>query len=212
VTRVKICGLREIDHARAAVDAGAEMLGLNFYRPVRRYVAPAAARALVAALPRGGVELVGIFVNESVETILEVVDLVGLDMVQLSGDEPPELTVQLGLPVARTVHVDAATTLAEVAARAAGARLIHLDTRQPGQYGGTGLRFDPQFAREAAALGRVMMAGGLNVANIGGAIEAARPWGVDVSSGVETDGQKDPQKIAAFVAAVRAADRLTVPR
>jgi phosphoribosylanthranilate isomerase len=210
VTRVKICGLREVEHARAAVEAGAELLGFIFYRPVRRYVEPAIAREIARALPRGRAELVGVFVNEDPAAIDEVAELVGLDLIQLSGDEAVEVTAALGRPVVRTVHVDGQTTIEEIGRRAAGARLIHLDARQAGQYGGTGTRIDPRVAREASALGSVLLAGGLDAANVGSAIELAAPWGVDVSSGVESDGRKDPAKIEAFVAAARAAERKVV--
>jgi phosphoribosylanthranilate isomerase len=211
VTRVKICGLREVEHARAAVDAGADMLGFIFYPAVRRYVEPAAARAIARALPRGRVELVGVFVNAELEHMREVAGLVGLDLIQLSGDEPVEVTAALGRPVARTVHVDAETTLEQIGRRAVGARLIHLDARQAGQYGGTGLRVDPLVARDAASLGPVLLAGGLDAVNVGRAIELAAPWGVDVSSGVETGGRKNPDHIRAFVAAARAAGRSGSP-
>jgi phosphoribosylanthranilate isomerase len=204
VTRVKICGLREVEHARAALDAGAELLGFIFYPPVRRYVEPTAVRALIDALPRGAFEAVGVFVNEAPSRIDEIAELVGLDLVQLAGDEPTELNRRLTRPVARTVHVDPATTPEQIAARARGARLIHLDTKQPGSYGGTGRPFDWEIARWAGELGPVLLAGGLTPENVACAIAQARPWGVDVSSGVERDGAKDPERIRAFVAAARA--------
>jgi phosphoribosylanthranilate isomerase len=207
VTRVKICGLREVEHARAAVEAGADMLGFIFYKPVRRYLEPSLAREIARALPRGRAELVGVFVNEEPETMREVAELVGLDLIQLSGDEAVEVTAALAHPVVRTVQVDAETTLEQIGRRAAGARLIHLDARQAGQYGGTGRRIDPRVARAAAALGPVLLAGGLDAANVAGAIEQAAPWGVDVSTGVETDGRKDPERIRAFLAATRAAEK-----
>lgn len=208
MTQVKICGLREAEHVRAAVDAGADMLGFIFYQPVPRYVEPAAVRDLVRDLPRGRVQLVGVFVNEQLARMAEIADLVGLDLIQLSGDEAPEVSTAVARPVARTIHVDATTSIAEVAARGVGARLLHLDARKAGQYGGTGTRIDPRIAREAAALGPVLLAGGLDPANVAGAIEAATPWGVDVSSGVETGGRKDADKIYAFVAAARAAGKV----
>ena len=207
MTRVKICGLREVEHAVAAVEAGADMLGFIFYRPVRRYLEPAAARELARALPRGRVELVGVFVNEEPAAIGEVAELVGLDLIQLSGDEAVELTAALDRPVVRTVHVEGGTTLEQIGQRAAGARLIHLDAKQAGQYGGTGRRIDLGLARAAGALGPILLAGGLDPANVGEAIELAGPWGVDVSSGVESEGRKDPARIQAFVAAARAAGR-----
>ena len=204
MTRVKICGLRDPAHARAALDAGADMLGFIFYPPVRRYVEPEVVRELLAALPRGAFEAVGVFVNESPARIDEIADMVGLDLVQLSGDEPPELNGGLKRPVVRTVHVDGATTPGEISARGAGARLIHLDAKKAGQYGGTGASFDWRVAREASELGTVLLAGGLNAANVGEAVRVAQPWGVDVSSGVERDGVKDPELIHAFVRAARA--------
>jgi len=207
VTRVKICGLRRVEHAGAAIEAGADMLGFIFYPAVPRYVEPSAVRDLLEALPRGAFETVGVFVNEAPARIDEIAELVGLDLVQLSGDESPELNGRLSRPVARTVHVDAATTAEQIASRAAGARLIHLDTRRSGRYGGTGASFDWRVAREAAALGPVLLAGGLSPENVADAIAAARPWGVDVSSGVEREGVKDPDRIRAFLAAARSVDR-----
>jgi phosphoribosylanthranilate isomerase len=206
MTRVKICGLREVEHVHAAVEAGAEMIGFVFYKPVRRYVDPAVARELARDL-RGRVELVGVFVNEEPAAMAEIADLVGLDLIQLSGDEPAELTPMVARPVVRTVHVDVATSLEEIGARGAGAHLIHLDAKKAGQYGGTGTRIDPRVARETAALGNVLLAGGLDATNVAEAIGLATPWGVDVSSGVETEARKDPAKIHAFIAAVRAAGK-----
>jgi phosphoribosylanthranilate isomerase len=203
VTRVKICGLREVDHARAAVDAGADMLGFIFYPSVRRYVEPAVVRDLLAALPRGTFEAVGVFVNESPARVDEIAEMTGLDLVQLSGDEPVELNGRLNRPVVRTVHVDGATTAEQISARVAGSHLIHLDAKKAGRYGGTGASFDWRIARSAGELGTVLLAGGLSAANVAEAIEVGQPWGVDVSSGVERDGVKDPELIRAFVRAVR---------
>jgi phosphoribosylanthranilate isomerase len=202
--RVKICGLREAAHARAAVEAGADMLGFIFYPAARRYVDPAVVRDVLAGLPRDAFEAVGVFVNESPARIDEIAAMVGLDLVQLSGDEPADLTGRLSRPVVRTVHVDGATTAEHISARVAGARLIHLDARKAGQYGGTGASFDWRIARGASELGSVLLAGGLGPDNVAEAIEVGAPWGVDVSSGVERDGVKDPALIHAFVRAARA--------
>lgn len=204
MTRVKICGLREVEHAGAALEAGADLLGFIFYPAVRRYVEPRAVRDMLRALPRGSFEAVGVFVNEAPERIDDVAELVGLDLVQLAGEEPTELNGRLSRPVARTVHVDAATTAEQIAARVVGARLIHLDTKRSGRYGGTGAAFDWRVARRAGELGAVLLAGGLSPENVAEAITEARPWGVDVSSGVERDGVKDPERIRAFLAAARA--------
>jgi phosphoribosylanthranilate isomerase len=202
VTRVKICGVRELEHALAAVEAGADLLGFIFYRPARRYVDPALA-AHIADVVRGRAEVVGVFVNEDPASMREIGRLVGLDLIQLSGDEPTALHQELDRPIARTVHVDATTSVQEIARRTHHAALIHLDTKRAGRYGGTGERFDWRIARAAAELGPVLLAGGLDPANVGEAIALAEPWGVDVSSGVETAGVKDPAKIEAFVRAAK---------
>jgi phosphoribosylanthranilate isomerase len=207
VTHVKICGVRTVEQARAVVDAGANMLGFIFYPPARRYVEPALAREIVAALPNGQVRIVGVFVNEEPARMREVAEMVELDLIQLSGDEPTALNADLARPVVRTVHVDASTTADEIAERARGAALTHLDTKRSGHYGGTGQAFDWRIARSAGELGPVLLAGGLDPTNVGKAIDVAAPWGVDVSSGVESDGVKDSAKIEAFVRAVRALER-----
>lgn len=196
MTRVKICGVREVEHAVAAAEAGADMLGFIFYPPVRRYVEPALAKKLADAV-RGRVELVGVFVDEEPERMGEIADLVGLDLIQLSSD------TRVSRPTVRTVHVDGQTSVEEIAEHARGAHLIHLDTKKNGQHGGTGQTFDWSIARDASAVGPVLLAGGLNPTNVAEAIAVARPWGVDVSSGVETDGVKDPAKIEAFIRAVK---------
>jgi phosphoribosylanthranilate isomerase len=206
VTRVKICGLRSVEHAQVAVEAGADLIGFVFYPPVRRYVEPAAAAAIVRALPRDRVATVGIFVDESPVRMAEIADLVGLDYLQLGGAESSDLNRTLARPVIRTVHVGPATTPSEIGLRSDGARLIHLDTMRLGQYGGTGESFDWSVARAAGVYGAVLLAGGLRSENVAAAIAIGRPWGVDVSSGVESDGIKDAAKIEAFIAAARQAD------
>jgi phosphoribosylanthranilate isomerase len=209
--RVKICGVREAAHALAAIEAGADMLGFIFYAAARRYVEPRLVRDLLAGLPRGSFEAVGVFVNESPDRIDEIAEMVGLDLIQLSGDEAPELNTQLSRPIVRTVHVDDTTMADQISTRVAGAKLIHLDAKKAGQYGGTGATFDWRIARVARGLGAVLLAGGLNPANVGEAIRVAQPWGVDVSSGVERDGVKDPQLIRTFVKAARSLHDGTSP-
>jgi phosphoribosylanthranilate isomerase len=204
VTRVKICGIREVAHAVAAAEAGADLLGFIFYRPARRYVEPSLARAIADAQPTGRVELVGVLLNQERERKADIAQHGGLDRIQLSGDEPVELNARLARPVVRTVHVDATTTAAEIESRVRGAALIHLDTKRAGSYGGTGQTFDWTVARAAAELGPVLLAGGLDPGNVAQAIGAAAAWGVDVSTGVELDGVKDPTRIAEFLRAVRA--------
>jgi len=203
---VKICGLRTVEHALAA--ASADMLGLVF-APSRRQVSveqaatiAAALRARCAPAPR----LVGLFVNASPASIITVASAVGLDLVQLSGDEPPEDANALPLPVIKAVRMDGSAREAAWIRRAASGELTLLvDAHVPGAYGGTGVRADWQRAAELAATTPLILAGGLTPANVATAIAAVRPLGVDVSSGVETDGHKDPAKIEAFLEAARSA-------
>lgn len=198
---VKICGLREVEHARVAVEAGADFVGFVF-APTRRYVAPKQVRAITQELPRS-VPRVGLFVDETAETIREIFATCRLDYVQLCGDESPEYCVALGLPVVKSLRVRGGEIAAEVERYATVSHWIQLDGFQRGAYGGTGTTFDWRLAGELSSRYRIMLAGGLNPENVGEAIAVGQPWGVDVSSGVETDGQKDVAKIRAFVRAAK---------
>lgn len=221
--RTKICGLRSLDTARAALVSGADYLGFNFYPMVRRYIPPETARAIIDALRAEVITagMVGLFVNADPAEIATVAATAGLDAVHLSGHEPPAALAALaalGLPVLKTLHLPADATrdsaLATiddylVAAAALphwphGARLtVLLEPAVSGQYGGTGRTADWTLAAALAAVHPCGLAGGLTPDNVSAAITTVRPWLVDVSSGVETDGDKDPTKIAAFLAAAR---------
>ena len=205
MTQIKICGLREAAHIETAIDAGADYIGFILYPPARRYIEPTLVRDVMRTVSREKVGVVGIFVNESPEHINRIADLIGLDVVQLGGDEPAELTGKIERPVARTVHVGPDTTVDDIHARSVGARFIHLDARKDGSYGGTGTTFDWGIARGVHSLGPIWLAGGLSPDNVEMAIATAAPTLVDVSSGVEIDGRKDSAKILAFVTAVRRA-------
>lgn len=202
MTRVKICGIRTEAAAVAAVGADADAVGFVFYPPSPRFVPPSRAAALARLLPPFVVR-VGVFVNAPVEVVEAVAREVGLDAVQLHGDEPPEVCARLRTRVIKAVRVDRADAV--VRARDYSACALLLDAHLPGRYGGTGRRFDWSLAR---GLDRpVILSGGLTPDNVAEAIRQARPYAVDVSTGVETDGEKDPEKITAFVRAVREADR-----
>jgi len=199
MTQVKICGLKRTDDALVAADAGAAMLGFVF-APSRRRVEPEQAAAIIAAVRQTAtVRTVGIFVNESPEEMNRLAELCDLDYLQLSGDEPPDVVSALSRPAIKVVHVGSAETAASLTERAsrATAEMLLLDTARAGSFGGTGESFDWQAI--PALDRRVLLAGGLHAGNIAGAIRAVRPWGVDVSSGVETDGAKDQAKIREFV-------------
>ena len=204
--KVKICGLRDLANARVAVEAGADFVGFVF-APTRRYVVPDLVATISRELP-SSVQKVGLFVNESAATIREIVRDCKLDFAQLCGDETPEFCRTLGVPVVKSLKVRGPEVLEEVARYADLVAWCQLDGFQPDQHGGTGTSFDWELAQPVARRFTVMVAGGLTPENVTGAIVVARPWGVDVSSGVEIDGQKDPEKIVAFV---RAARRLPHP-
>lgn len=200
--RVKICGIRRLGDAMTAADAGADAVGFNFWRPGRRYVTPEVARQIARALPPF-VCKVGVFVDEDPVTVREIAGLVGLDVLQLHGAESPDVCAAFDLPVIKSIKVRGPESVADLGRyRVAG---FLLDTHVPGAAapGGSGRSFDWGLAGRVRAAGPIIISGGLTVANVEEAIRRARPYAVDVASGVETDGEKDPSKIRAFVARVQ---------
>jgi phosphoribosylanthranilate isomerase len=206
---IKICGIRELEHAQVAAEAGADLLGFVFV-PVRRQITPNDARPILESV-RGDSQrppvAVGLFVNESAEKINAVAEQVDLDLVQLSGIEAPELAGQIDRPVIKAVRVEEGESLEDVSARierylqfSAG---VLLDTHVAGQWGGTGVVGNWPMAARLAELFPIVLAGGLNPRNVADAIGEVQPAVVDVSSGVETDGRKDAQKIREFVSAAK---------
>jgi phosphoribosylanthranilate isomerase len=215
MTFVKICGLRTIDHALAAADAGADMLGLVFAAS-RRQVSPEQAAIIADAVrttPHARrVSIVGLFVNEAPARMLAIARQCSLDTIQLSGDEPSEVAEQLpGIALFKAIRLDSAPSEADwlKADQAPNVRLL-VDAHVPGSYGGAGVLADWGRAAELASRRPIVLAGGLTPENVDAAIRQVQPWGVDVSSGVETNGLKDATKIWAFVAAVRARDQQLV--
>jgi phosphoribosylanthranilate isomerase len=214
--RVKVCGLREPEHVLAAVEAGADFVGFVF-APSPRRVSVDAAVHLCDRL--SGIEhcpaKVGVFADERVAVVNRVASRCRLDMVQLSGDEPPEYIESIGFPVIRTIPVFGATTVVELQERLASFQrcaplypvTFLLDTGGGRCRGGTGQVFDWSIARRLSAFPPVMVAGGLTPTNVGELIRRVHPFGVDVSSGVETEGRKDVSLIRAFIHAVRIAEQ-----
>jgi phosphoribosylanthranilate isomerase len=200
MVRVKICGIKRLEDAVAAVDAGADAIGLNFWRPGRRYIAPETARVIARVLPPF-VARVGVFADEDPETIRKIAALCALDALQLHGSESPEFCRQFDRPVIKSVKIRGPESVEGLARYDVAAFL--LDAHVPGEMGGTGQRFDWSLAVRAKEAGPVILSGGLTPENVEAAIRAATPYAVDVASGVETGGQKDPAKIRAFVARVR---------
>jgi phosphoribosylanthranilate isomerase len=224
VTLVKICGLREPAHALAAAEAGADFIGLVFAES-RRRVTVEQARAIVGALGEplraagGGAAhieallrrkrplVVGVFANADAETVNRTAEAVGLDLVQLSGDEPWEMCDRISRSVLKAVKVKDGASAEEIRATLRPGAVPLLDTHAEGALGGTGRAFDWGVAAEVARRLPIVLAGGLTPENVGEAVRRVRPWAVDVSSGVETDGVKDVAKIRAFIAAVRSVGR-----
>jgi phosphoribosylanthranilate isomerase len=198
--RVKICGLTRLEDALAAVRLGADALGFNFWPGSRRFIAPAAAREIVRRLPPL-VTAVGVFVDPSREEVLRAVEISGVVVAQLHGDEPPAFCAALPLPVLKAIRVrDTASLEALGAYQVAG---FLLDSASPG-YGGSGATFDWSLAAAAAAARPVILAGGLGPANVAAAVRAVRPFAVDVASGVESaPGVKDEQLMRRFIEAAK---------
>jgi phosphoribosylanthranilate isomerase len=193
---VKICGVTRAEDALLAVRHGADAIGFNFWPRSKRYVAPEVARRIVARLPPL-VVTVGVFVDPSLEEIRAAVDASRVGTVQLHGDEPPALCAAIGLPVLKAIRVKDAHSLAALASYEVAGFL--LDSATPG-YGGSGETFDWKLAAEAAQAVPVVLAGGLTPENVAAAVQAVRPFAVDVASGVESaPGVKDEEKVRRFI-------------
>lgn len=203
--RVKICGITRLADAWAAIEAGADALGFMCYPGSPRHLAPDAIRAITDALPPL-IARVGVFVDADVPTVAGTLDLAGLDTLQFHGDEPPEFCRGFGAAkVIKGFRVDGPAALTRMEAYRELTWL--LDSYVPGAHGGTGRTFNWELAREAVERGgRVILAGGLTPCNVAQAVTRVRPFGVDVSSGVESaPGQKDPFRVRDFIAAAKGA-------
>jgi phosphoribosylanthranilate isomerase len=213
-TRIKICGIRDKAHALAAVEAGADFVGLVF-APSQRQVSPAKACEIASTVKKSSdsIKVVGVFVNAPSSQVNELADFCALDWVQLSGDESWEYCREVVRPVIKAIRIDQQSPEELYAELSAGSKLLPaqefitlLDSRVEGKYGGTGESFNWNLAQRVTKKFPVIIAGGLDPKNVARLIERVAPWGVDVSSGVETGGVKDMAKIKAFIEAVRKAD------
>ncbi len=211
MTRIKICGITDETHALAAAEAGADFIGLVF-APSKRQVIPARAREIADAVKKSNAatKVVGVFVDAPIFQINEIADFCALDVVQLSGNESWEDCRKIANPVIKAIRVGR-QSLEEICAELSTAsRLLArrrfvtlLDSEVEGKYGGTGQTFNWDLGREVAKKFQVIIAGGLDSQNVAMLIKRVAPWGVDVSSGVESNGVKDVSKIRAFIEAVR---------
>ena len=214
MTRVKICGIGEEEHALAAVEAGADFVGFVF-APTRRQVSPAKARQIVDTVKKSSsaIKPVGVFVDTLASEVNRIADFCGLDWVQLSGNESWEYCRQIAKPIIKAIRIGQQLREEINAELTVGLKTLSpqrfitlLDSQVEGKYGGTGITFNWRLVQQVAKGFPVIIAGGLNPENVAQAIEITTPWGVDVSSGVETDGTKDIAKIKAFIEAVRRTD------
>ena len=203
-TRVKICGITRPADARAAAEAGADAIGLVFYPPSPRYLSAERAVEIRDALPPF-VQTVALFVNPDAAQVAQAIGRVRPAMLQFHGEESPQFCAQFGTPYVKACRVKAGVDLLEYLRSFSSAAAWLLDSHVE-EYGGVGERFD--WSVVPRRLERpLILSGGLAPENVAEAIRRVRPWGVDVSSGVESaKGIKDPAKIAAFIAEVRNAD------
>ena len=221
---VKICGVRRLADALVAADAGADYIGIVFVPGRRRRLEPDAARRITAGLrARDGLDgrrpqVVGLFGDQPLPEVLDTIAAAGLDAVQLCGAESVAYCRQVqesGAAVIKVLHIadsaadDAAAAIdidavsQSIDAYAAPGCTITLDRQVAGLHGGTGQSFDWRIAARLSERHRFMLAGGLTPDNVANAVKSAHPWGVDVSSGVETDGVQDADKIRRFIANAR---------
>lgn len=215
MTKIKICGLSDFGTSLAAIQSGADFIGMVFapsHRQIPMEEAVHLLRSIHNLKPRP--VIAGVFVNRVATGVNRVAELCGLDWVQLSGTETWEYCKQIERPIIKAIHISGQKSEEVMADIEKGHQILGtreliylLDTASKEAYGGTGQTFDWQVAKEVAARFPVMIAGGLTPDNVGQLIEEVQPWGVDVSSGVETNGLKDIAKINAFIQAVRQADK-----
>jgi phosphoribosylanthranilate isomerase len=203
MVKIKICGITNLEDAILAAELGADALGFIFYAKSPRHVAPEIARSIIAQLPPF-VAAVGVFVDEAAAVVQELAGRVGLDWVQLHGQESPDFCRNLGRKVIKGFRIQDEDSLRRLAGYQGVAQALLLDTYKKGQVGGTGEIFDWHLARKAKKYGPIILAGGLTSENVGQAIATASPAAVDAASGTEAaPGKKDPAKLRAFFEAVR---------
>lgn len=217
MTYIKICGIKNEEDALAAAEAGADFIGVVFATSPRQ-VTPADAEKIASSLKKSKAKAkcVGVFVNERMPTVRKIADTYRLDWVQLSGDESWEYCAELARPVIKVVKFGRNEQVETIIKQLSDGKntmgknkhIFLLDTASPDKYGGTGMTFDWSLAKPITGQLQVIIAGGLNPGNVGRAIKILKPWGVDVSTGVETKGIKDMKKVIKFIEAVREADEI----
>ena len=210
MTKIKICGIKRVSDALAALDAGADMLGFNFYPKSPRYIGVGKCRDIMSVMRKyGHIMYVGVFVNASAAEIRATMDTCGLNLAQLHGDETAEMVQSFSgraFKAFRGIPSDLNGYVRE------DAPALLVDASVKGSYGGTGVTADWNNAAELAKHYPILLAGGLTAENVGEAVQQVNPWGVDVASGVEsTPGLKDIEKMRAFIDAVRQHSKVSRP-
>jgi phosphoribosylanthranilate isomerase len=201
MTKVKICGIKRLGDAKTAVDAGADALGFVFAKSSRQ-VTVEQARSIIARLPEEVLKI-GVFVNSSKQELEETVEVVGLDFVQLHGEESADFCESLQVPYIKALRVRDETDLRKV--ENFKGKYFLLDSGFGKYHGGNGTSFEWKLTKSIQDKRQsLILAGGLREENVEEAINITSPYMVDVSSGVETDGEKDPDKIKRFIAKVKA--------
>jgi phosphoribosylanthranilate isomerase len=204
MVRIKICGITNLEDALLAAELGADALGFIFYAKSPRSAAPEAVREIIAQLPPF-VTSVGVFVDEDAASVQELAARLGLDWVQLHGQESSDYCRNLGRRVIKGFRIKDEKSLMELEPYRDVVQAFLLDTYRKGQVGGTGEIFDWRLAREAKKYGPIILAGGLTPENVAQAIKIVQPWAVDAASGTEASpGKKDPAKLKAFFQAIKA--------
>jgi phosphoribosylanthranilate isomerase len=207
-TRIKVCGITELEDARAAVAAGADGLGFIFVAKSPRVVDPDMVRAITDELPPF-VDSIGVFCDEEIKVVEEIVNYCRLTLVQLHGSESPEYCKNISCPVIKSFAMHGDSGSEKLAAYSEVVSGFLLDTYHEDLAGGTGKVFDWELIEQIQPPGPIILAGGLNPENVGAAIRQVKPFAVDVNSGVEYQpGRKDTDKLKSFADEVRKADEL----
>jgi phosphoribosylanthranilate isomerase len=203
MTHIKICGIKTLPDALAAIEAGADYLGFNFYPKSTRFIEKSACAEITSVLKRGHphIKLVGVFVNSPVDEIKDILQTCRLDLAQLHGDETPEIFAQLAPHAFRAFR---GIPESIVGYERSEAPAVLIDAAVKGVYGGSGVTADWTAAAELAKKYPLLLAGGLTPENVAEAVSRVKPWGVDVASGVESaPGEKDASRMKAFVKAAK---------
>ncbi|MFE8702721.1 phosphoribosylanthranilate isomerase [Cytobacillus sp. FJAT-54145] len=198
--KVKICGITDLESALTAIESGADALGFVFAESKRK-IDPLTAFEIISQLPREVLK-VGVFVNESVENINKIIEKTGITSVQLHGDETPEFCTSFSVPVIKALSISETSDIERI--NGYHCDYILLDSPKGKYHGGNGTKFNWNLLSEVERPTRkIILAGGLNIENVAEAIEITYPYMVDVSSGVETNGKKDIEKIRQFIRAAK---------